>query len=202
MRRQGQSSVIVLAATYRLWEFRTQARLPCAALGYPLRFPPSILYRVIRAGLRAARQISHCRRHGAISVGANGSLRPAGRAIGPTSASGSRRRQRFRRKRRHRKLPRGFELAAREVAQVRRARPSGRREDRPANKSCKRHADDAPGIRSAHKADVRATCSGKARSSARNGRRQCRPEHAAGGVRCRAKFEPPDANSAEDVRVA
>jgi hypothetical protein len=46
-------------------------------------------YPAIRAGLRAARQISHCRRNGEISAGANGLLRSRRSVEGSTSATGS-----------------------------------------------------------------------------------------------------------------
>ena len=52
------------------------------------RFASDCLQPAIRAGLRAARQISHCRRHGAMSDGANGSLRSKRSSHGRTSATG------------------------------------------------------------------------------------------------------------------
>ena len=61
----------------------TQSRVDARSLhpGYPK----------MRDGRRAARQISHCRRQGAISTGANGSksLRSMRVSVGPTSATGS-----------------------------------------------------------------------------------------------------------------
>src|SRR6185437_15629609 len=42
----------------------------------------------MRAGSRAARQISHCRRHGGMSTGENASRRSKRRSNGPTGATG------------------------------------------------------------------------------------------------------------------
>ncbi len=52
------------------------------------RSESQLLTPAIRAGLRAARQISHCRRHGEISAGAKGSQRSKRSSDGRTSATG------------------------------------------------------------------------------------------------------------------
>ena len=51
-------------------------------------FLADLVHPAIRAGLRAARQMSHCRRHAGISRGANGSLRSSRSSEGRTNAIG------------------------------------------------------------------------------------------------------------------